>query len=60
MWLIMFSVFYWFKVCRNFFENVMLVNRKGGVKLVDLYLEVVVDEIMILFEILVYDGYKDE
>lgn len=60
MWLIMFSVFNWFKVCYNFFENVMLVNRKGGVKLVDLYLKVVVDEIMILFEILFYDGYKDE
>lgn len=60
MWPIMLSVINWPKVCRNLFENVMLVNRKGGAKSVDPYLEVVVDEIMTLSETLFYDGYKDE
>ena len=65
MWPIMLSVLNWPKVCRNLFENVMLVgvipaNGKGEAKSVDPYLEVVVDEIMTLSETLFYDGYKDE
>ena len=65
MWPIMLSVLNWPKVCRNLFENVMLVgvipaNGKGEAKSVDPYLEVVVDEIMTLSENLFYDGYKDE
>lgn len=65
MWPIMLSVLNWPKVCRNLFENVMLVgvipsNGKGEAKSVDPYLEVVVDEIMTLSENLFYDGYRDE
>lgn len=55
MWPIMLSVLNWPKVCRNLFENVMLVgvipaNGKGEAKSVDPYLEVVVVEIMTLSE----------
>ena len=65
MWPIMLSVLNWPKVCRNRFENLMLVgvipaNGKGEAKSVDAYLEVVVDEIMTLSGNTFYDGYKDE
>jgi len=65
MWPLMLSVLNWPKVCRNHYENIMLVgvipaNGKDEPKSVDPYLEVVVDEIMTLSENLFYDGYRDE
>ena len=65
MWPIMLSVLNWLKYCRNRFENLMLVgvisaNGKEEPRSVDPYLEIVVDELMVLSGTSFYDGYKEE
>ena len=65
MWPIMVTLLNWPKTCRNSFENVMLAgiipsNRKEEAKSVDPYVEVLVDELLGLFDTPFYDGYNKE
>lgn len=65
MWPIMVTVLNLPKTCRNNFEHVMLTgiipaNNKEEPKSVDPYVEVLVDELLDLFETTFYDGFREE
>lgn len=42
------------------FLGIIFVNNKEELKFVDLYIEVLVDELLGLCEIIFYDGFREE